>query len=267
MGKRKDKGFTLIELLVVIAIIALLLSIVLPSLGKAKEYAKRLVCANNTKQLALGVRLYTEQNDDELPLNIRGVWYWDISYATTDFLMNEAGMVEDNFFCPSDKYKMSNEHREQFWRFLEAVDNGGQAPNTPEPTALAQRETNFRVISYFYITAMGKDSSGNTADRLFEPVNKQLASKMSDIRNTGSYELFADAIISDNDSSGNRTYSEIDTGWSYQYFGIPDSSCHLGRNNVPTGGNVGYADGHVEWKRFDDMISQNTMATPPLHYW
>lgn len=59
----QKKGFTLIELLVVIAIIALLLSIVLPSLRLAKEAGKRVVCMSNQRQLSLAWTLYTENND------------------------------------------------------------------------------------------------------------------------------------------------------------------------------------------------------------
>jgi len=54
----RKKGFTLIELLVVIAIIALLLSILMPSLQKVKESARSLVCRSNQKQLGLGFQTY-----------------------------------------------------------------------------------------------------------------------------------------------------------------------------------------------------------------
>ena len=64
----KQKGFTLIELLVVIAIIALLLSIVMPSLRMAKDHAKKIHCSANLKSLAVATILYAEEHDSYTPL-------------------------------------------------------------------------------------------------------------------------------------------------------------------------------------------------------
>jgi prepilin-type N-terminal cleavage/methylation domain-containing protein len=60
-------GFTLIELLVVIAIIALLLSVLLPGLKKAKDYSKRVICATRLKQIGTAMKMYADANDELLP--------------------------------------------------------------------------------------------------------------------------------------------------------------------------------------------------------
>jgi len=59
-------GFTLIELLVVIAIIALLMGIMIPTLGRIKKQAAGGVCLSNQHQLVLAWILYAHDNDDKL---------------------------------------------------------------------------------------------------------------------------------------------------------------------------------------------------------
>jgi prepilin-type N-terminal cleavage/methylation domain-containing protein len=63
----KKKGFTLIELLVVIAIIALLLSILMPALGKVKLIAKEVLCKSNLHQYTLATEMYVNDQDGFLP--------------------------------------------------------------------------------------------------------------------------------------------------------------------------------------------------------
>ena len=61
--KARNAAFTLIELLVVIAIIALLLAILLPSLRKAKDQVRTIICRSNLKQWGVFFYLYTQENE------------------------------------------------------------------------------------------------------------------------------------------------------------------------------------------------------------
>ena len=64
--KRRSAGFTLIELLVVIAVIAVLMSILMPALNRAREQGRRAACLNNCKQLVLAWIMYADENDDKI---------------------------------------------------------------------------------------------------------------------------------------------------------------------------------------------------------
>ena len=72
MSSRKPSiGFTLVELLVVIAVIAMLMAILLPALRKARQLAQRVRCGSNLRQLAMGWRLYLDDNDGYFPARNR----------------------------------------------------------------------------------------------------------------------------------------------------------------------------------------------------
>jgi prepilin-type N-terminal cleavage/methylation domain-containing protein/prepilin-type processing-associated H-X9-DG protein len=62
-----QQGFTLVELLVVIGIIALLISLLLPALARARDAAKTASCAARMKEMGMAIRLFASQNDDRAP--------------------------------------------------------------------------------------------------------------------------------------------------------------------------------------------------------
>ncbi len=101
-------GFTLIELLVVVAIIALLLAILLPSLAKAREQARRAVCLSNLHQFGSAFSLYSADHKQLLPMVGYDIFKYYMKHGhervNTGVLYDRryAGEVLDIFFCPSN---------------------------------------------------------------------------------------------------------------------------------------------------------------------
>jgi prepilin-type N-terminal cleavage/methylation domain-containing protein/prepilin-type processing-associated H-X9-DG protein len=107
------RGFTLVELLVVIGVIALLVGILLPVLGRARESANRAVCLSNLRQTHQALLLYAQAHRDQVPLGYRRggkqsnsqVYSGGVTRRFVLFgLIHEAGLTPDGrvLFCPSE---------------------------------------------------------------------------------------------------------------------------------------------------------------------
>ncbi len=104
--RSSTRGFTLIELLVVIAIIALLVSILLPSLASARNQARNTVCTSNLKSMALATQLYLNNNHEYFPVRsataatgATGVY---TAFEPTRIILKEDKRPLEVAACPND---------------------------------------------------------------------------------------------------------------------------------------------------------------------
>jgi len=109
----RNKGFTLIELLVVISIIALLLSILMPALNKARASGRAVVCMSNLRQFGVATQTYVAANKDVLPLVTERFWSSGLlvpkgndggrGWSWAGLLHNTGGFGIASFHCPADQ--------------------------------------------------------------------------------------------------------------------------------------------------------------------
>ncbi|MDB5294423.1 MAG: putative major pilin subunit [Phycisphaerales bacterium] len=229
-------GFTLVELLVVIGIIALLISILLPSLGRAREQAKIIKCLSNIRQLGMAYQIYANQHKGKLPMHMlspdgSASWFWDIPTTTRDALVDN-GSVRDNFYCPS-----TDRNHDGLWNF-----------------------SGYSVVGYFLYHKRRPDTlpAGQTYPGQINPspfldnpnpnpnFPRTYVDKIT-MNRAAERELASDAVLY---SVSNDSFQKVIGGFGQ----LPDATSHMRTDlKTPMGGNILFLDGHAAWRPFSDM--------------
>jgi len=116
--------FTLIELLIVVSIIVILIAILLPSLQKAKQTTKSIVCRNNLKQIHLSSLSYTSDNNEWVLLMKWPVWYTRLYDYGLKYPVS--------FMCPSETTAFGN-YNDGFFKYTHYALNPFLCGATDEP--------------------------------------------------------------------------------------------------------------------------------------
>jgi prepilin-type N-terminal cleavage/methylation domain-containing protein/prepilin-type processing-associated H-X9-DG protein len=235
VSRRPRSAFTLVELLVVIGIIALLISILLPALSKANEQGKRIKCASNVRSFCTQLIIYSNSNRGRLPDygNVTG----DFSNSGNNNFNNGLQLIHPEFRdLMNEKYGIP---REMFF-----------CPSNPEDlgagTTVAYVRTdinNFGFVGYNFFAGrveLNKDKDELATAGIFlgweelPKGPKAFPLKLTD-------RAFYNVLVTDN----TRSYNNQLAPSNHISGSDPAGIIPIGNKG---GTNVGYVDGHVDWK-------------------
>ena len=227
------KKFTLMELLIVVAIIGILLSLLLPSLSKARLKAKRVLCLNNLKQLNIAQTSYSTSNNGSLAVSSRGTSWSTYSNVSLHVWSKEV-------FDPFKEYYLNDSVEAFICPIQEVSDNWWQYSAKAES----------RLTSYMSATneCLSPSTSAGMSGATWQKDNENFNVKiLSQVENTAQM-LFADLI----------RHNPNTAEWN-----LADKKY---KNGNPEGGNEIQVNGSARWRTFQGkQINYKHNAWP--YYW
>ncbi len=257
----RKKGFTLIELLVVIAIIALLLSILLPSLQKVKELATAIVCMNNEKQLVLSWTMYAGANEGK---NVGGECRYTTENGIPPWVMpplsyDGSGNIVEEYtnVNVTHEYRLNGLREGALSPYL---DNPAafHCPADPRPARGVPSITGgsgpwFQIYrTYSMPSGMAPNKNAQDMQRLVNSILSRPIRKVDQIRQPGKKYIFVEEAYDGYSANYNRN----DEHWNFEPFlanGDYRYDLHdpLAQFHVKSC-TLGFADGHTEKYKFQD---------------
>jgi prepilin-type N-terminal cleavage/methylation domain-containing protein/prepilin-type processing-associated H-X9-DG protein len=157
--KNQKKKFTLIELLVVIAIIAILASMLLPALNRARDKAKEISCTSNVKQMGLGFNFYTEDYGGYYIPTDSGSKPWTTNIKALGYISNSV------LKCPSmpEQFYSNDTYAHYGYNYLH-IGSSTRYPGSNKPAKQSNikspSETILLTDSYYYSLAQAGNMRG-----------------------------------------------------------------------------------------------------------